>query len=566
MKLITNIEIENFRSIKKLEINDIKEHNSFFGSNNSGKSNILRALNLFFNNETDKDQELDFSEDFHQSKSKKKKEIKVCITFKLPENFKFKKNLNKTEEFILGKSKNDEIKIEKIFGRDYLIPEKITLNENELEDKDLRHIDNFLNLINFRYIPNRVLPIKILARESNALKKAISRKINRLRTDKKTINQASTDLATAVSKTSLGFIQPIAEEFKRLSNNSTAINLVTPSAVENLMAIAGFSFKTNNVDTRDVYQGSGVQSFLMFQVLHHIDKDYAQQFGWKQATIWAVEEPESSLHFDLQALLANFLSRKVTEKNSRLQFFCTTHASMFAQYSQKSILVRKPQIESVCEPMDSPKEIYKVTAKEGISEYTHPLLFFPNFNIVLCEGKTDVIFLRKVFELLNLDQSNIQITELAALESDPNLGGVDSILSYITKYKDMVKHRFETYNTKIIILLDWDIKQKQIKKIKKIEGVKIVQWPQDKVKKEVKSLKGIESLCPIRFIKQIYKNGRFQEVLIKDEKSGKYSYEKSNENKEQISEIKNQLSKKVKNDLTKKDVVSFEDFIREKVL
>ena len=50
--IIEKIEIENFRSIKKkvtLEDSPTSSFKVFVGPNNSGKSNILRALNLFFN-------------------------------------------------------------------------------------------------------------------------------------------------------------------------------------------------------------------------------------------------------------------------------------------------------------------------------------------------------------------------------------------------------------------------------------------------------------------------------------------------------------------------------------
>jgi predicted ATP-dependent endonuclease of OLD family len=54
MIIIESIEIKYFRSFsdKKVSIENIRDFNIFSGSNDSGKSNVLRALNLFFNNET----------------------------------------------------------------------------------------------------------------------------------------------------------------------------------------------------------------------------------------------------------------------------------------------------------------------------------------------------------------------------------------------------------------------------------------------------------------------------------------------------------------------------------
>ena len=50
--LIKKIEISSFRSIEKISI-EVSEINVFSGINDVGKSNILKALNLFFYGNTD---------------------------------------------------------------------------------------------------------------------------------------------------------------------------------------------------------------------------------------------------------------------------------------------------------------------------------------------------------------------------------------------------------------------------------------------------------------------------------------------------------------------------------
>ena len=44
------IEIQYFRSIYQMKIRDVESINVITGKNDAGKSNILKALNLFFNN------------------------------------------------------------------------------------------------------------------------------------------------------------------------------------------------------------------------------------------------------------------------------------------------------------------------------------------------------------------------------------------------------------------------------------------------------------------------------------------------------------------------------------
>ena len=65
MNVIEKIEIKNFRSFgnrvkSKFEIHNINSINVISGANDSGKSNILRALNLFFNKNTNLNEFFDY--------------------------------------------------------------------------------------------------------------------------------------------------------------------------------------------------------------------------------------------------------------------------------------------------------------------------------------------------------------------------------------------------------------------------------------------------------------------------------------------------------------------------
>lgn len=99
---VEEIQIKYFRSIYNLQLKDLKDLTVFAGKNDIGKSNVLKALNLFFNNETDWHTPLKFEEDFCQKRLgevrksiKGKQFIEVAIKFKrgkryeasLPENF-----------------------------------------------------------------------------------------------------------------------------------------------------------------------------------------------------------------------------------------------------------------------------------------------------------------------------------------------------------------------------------------------------------------------------------------------------------------------------------------------
>ena len=73
MKLLTNIRIEGFRSIREADIELDADLTAFAGLNNSGKSNVLRALNAFFNDETDPGQPLNVDSDYFRPDRLRKK-------------------------------------------------------------------------------------------------------------------------------------------------------------------------------------------------------------------------------------------------------------------------------------------------------------------------------------------------------------------------------------------------------------------------------------------------------------------------------------------------------------
>ena len=86
---IDKIEIQYFRSIYRETVSGLKLLNVFTGKNDVGKSNILKALNLFFNNETDYKRPFKFGENYNfkrlgevrRDSVKGKQYIQIKVTF-----------------------------------------------------------------------------------------------------------------------------------------------------------------------------------------------------------------------------------------------------------------------------------------------------------------------------------------------------------------------------------------------------------------------------------------------------------------------------------------------------
>ncbi|MBI3774050.1 MAG: AAA family ATPase [Gammaproteobacteria bacterium] len=86
---ITALSIRNFRSIVSLN-ETVLDLNIFVGQNDEGKSNILRALDLFFNHDKRDGYKLDWNRDyccFAPKRSSKAKEITITIEITPPPSF-----------------------------------------------------------------------------------------------------------------------------------------------------------------------------------------------------------------------------------------------------------------------------------------------------------------------------------------------------------------------------------------------------------------------------------------------------------------------------------------------
>ena len=87
---VKEFRIQNFRSIVDMTLSP-KDLSVLVGLNDSGKSNVLKALNLFFNNQTDENCDFNFKTDYSKLATKRVKkapEITIQIKFDIPPNYK----------------------------------------------------------------------------------------------------------------------------------------------------------------------------------------------------------------------------------------------------------------------------------------------------------------------------------------------------------------------------------------------------------------------------------------------------------------------------------------------
>ena len=152
-------------------------------------------------------------------------------------------------------------------------------------------VDKVLDLIRFRYIPNHVHPSAILQREEASLRAELLSRLKKTKAYKQGKDeQVFAEFANVAKK----LVAPIARNLIEGSAAVEGVGLETPREwgdvawefALNLQTGAGDSFGT-------LLQGSGTQAHLMYLLIDFVDNSYGSTFGWRQASIWALEEPES---------------------------------------------------------------------------------------------------------------------------------------------------------------------------------------------------------------------------------------------------------------------------------
>ena len=153
--IIKNIEIRYFRSIYRAKIQGLRSLNVFSGRNDAGKSNVLKALNLFFNKQTDWRTAIDFYRDFSNKRLtevrkesiKGKQFISIEIEFNrpksyrgsLPELFKVTRTWHRdSKEYAESNNIEGQYKTGKL-------PQKLSTAK--------RFLPILLNRIHFEYVP-----------------------------------------------------------------------------------------------------------------------------------------------------------------------------------------------------------------------------------------------------------------------------------------------------------------------------------------------------------------------------------------------------------------------------
>ena len=309
---VDKIEIQYFRSIYRETISGLKLLNVFTGKNDVGKSNVLKALNLFFNNEVDFHSDFIFSENFNFQRLKEvrsesikgKQYIQIKVTFirgnrfekTLPEFFTVTKRWLRNDSFPSVVS--DDL-------------EKRLISEGKkYNDRSKSSLTAFLNRIKYIYIP--------AIKDHYTFSELLSQLREVIYNDARFQDKSVLDSMNLISKQTSEVAKELGEEF----NTSTGIsaNLSTPKSISDLyQAISvetGVGDAVIDLDKR----GDGIRIRFLPSVLYYIAKRSTNLY------IWGFEEPENSLEYNLALRMANDFVQTYCKAS---MIFVTSHSPAF---------------------------------------------------------------------------------------------------------------------------------------------------------------------------------------------------------------------------------------------
>jgi predicted ATP-dependent endonuclease of OLD family len=453
---LSRIYIENYRSIKKLDLRFISGKNIIIGRNNAGKSNIIKAIDLALGenspdynkseNITDSDfftvngnksseiiiwceltrlphEDLDYEELYKcfgyyiWKENGAIKRIKTCdVPARLSELFTYALQDNKEKTYINPKQKNNMV-LENELGTmfSFAYGFRAIRNEDGKVDKEIRLFyrenDSSDWIMSFKApFRNELLQSAIIPSFRDP---QIQLRISQWGWYGKLMKHLTQGYeANDELKGALSTVNRVAGEiFSGISEK------IEQSSVAVAFPGTKLHFQFNTENRTDLYKscvlyvddgyksqltekGSGIQSAVIIGLFNY----YTQFVSIKSSALLCIEEPELYLHPHARRVINNKLSDFLN--GNRNQVILSTHSSEFinAPDSMQIILVRKVENETLANRIEI-RKIQNLLIDNNQNE-----IFFAD-KVILCEG-FDQYIVRMIADGLfpgKMDELNVSV-------------------------------------------------------------------------------------------------------------------------------------------------------------
>lgn len=455
MKL-KSIILENFRSFSARIKVDVGDLTALIGKNDAGKSTILEALEIFFNNSLVKIDPNDCNV-FSQTKT-----VTIgCVFGEIPDKILLDSATltNLSDEFLLNE--DGDIEIHKVFdcslkapkSKNILVAKHPTLNnyqdllvlkQAELKKriKDLK-IEGVLGnasmarmrraiwetksrdelMLSMTEITldkdngtkiwdglNKSFPLYALFQSDRSskdsddevqdpMKIAVDEAIQSVQDQLEVIKQQVITKATEVAQRTLSQLQTIKPDLA----NQLSPKLISEPKWE--------GFKLSLIGDDDIpinKRGSGARRLVLLSFFM-AEAEKRKEDGGCSDVIYAIEEPETSQHPNHQELLVNTL----IELSESCQVLLTTHVPALAGLLSVDSLryITKENGQPVIQ--SGSDEVYKQICQDlGVLPYPSDQIQANNIKVIVCvEGKHDISFLNNICRILRIQDPSVPDVE-----------------------------------------------------------------------------------------------------------------------------------------------------------
>lgn len=449
MLRIVNCNVSRYRSILSMTMDISSKLNliAICGQNNVGKTNTLRAINLFFYPETYVT-ETDMPKIKHATGGQSI-HPKIEITFWDDQDDIY---------YVLCrdiKSYSDNLPDLSLNGSSFKLDGK---KKKDIQNLPIEKIKAILGQIEFVYIEsiNTFIP-ELIGK--------ITEGIINVEYDKARFSQSRKALKEAYDtyidglRAILGtFASDISNTFKIFRDN-WKVEFIVPKNSETFRDLISEDVRLSLDDNGSIGvldKGAGLQRLatilLNFEMLSRISK--------KKSIVVCIDEPDAYLHEGLQRKLKALFD----EKSSNMQLFFTTHSKVFInEYSMRNVFLldskhyeqystRKKRninvMETILVDINDQSGYDKICSHLGIEVVTYELL---QQNNLLVEGNCDKKYLTELFKYFELPCPNIE-----------SLNGADNATRYLDFYNSYYHNNTTQYKPKVKLVLDNDAKGREI--------------------------------------------------------------------------------------------------------
>lgn len=293
MRIIDRVDINYFRSVYSASLTRCGDINVLTGANDSGKSNVLKSLNLFFNGEAEPHTVFDFIRDLNRNREEEARSAKGRMTIWMKVYF---------NNFLGWNSLPNRFWIKRVWNR-----YDDRSFDTYPDDIPATTIGRFLNKIRYHYVPavrSREIFSDLLGDLHDAL---ILDESAGLRASSEVLVNDLNEITEGMS----------AEIFEKLGIEST-VNI--PERLRDLFRALDFSTRYGDFEIPLILRGDGIQSRHLPFILSYIASRSNQHH------IWGYEEPENSLELSRAFEMASDFAESFCEDN---QIFLTTHSPAF---------------------------------------------------------------------------------------------------------------------------------------------------------------------------------------------------------------------------------------------